>query len=106
LISSRNEQLPTSKGFQSTKDKQDKIIIFDTTLRDGDSVLNHQLNENLVVIARHLARLGVDVIEVSHQAWGFEAVEKIARETGKEDGPIICSLARAIREDIKPQQKR
>jgi len=32
--------------------------------------------------------------------WSFE-VEKIARDTGKEDGPIICSLARAIREDIK-----
>jgi len=53
-----------------------------------------------LVIARQPARLGVDVvIEVSffYQAWDFEAVEKIARDTGKEDGPIICSLARAIR---------
>jgi 2-isopropylmalate synthase len=88
-----------------TKDKQDKIIIFDTTLRDGEQCPGATLNvDEKLVIARQLARLGVDVIEAGFafaSPGDFEAVEKIARDTGKEDGPIICSLARAIREDIK-----
>jgi 2-isopropylmalate synthase len=88
-----------------SKDKQDKIIIFDTTLRDGEQCPGATLNvDEKLVIARQLARLGVDVIEAGFafaSPGDFEAVEKIARDVGFEDGPIICSLARAIREDIK-----
>lgn len=89
----------------NTKDKQDKIIIFDTTLRDGEQCPGATLNvDEKLVIARQLARLGVDVIEAGFafaSPGDFEAVEKIATDVGKEDGPIICSLARAIRGDIK-----
>src|SRR4028118_52833 len=83
----------------------DHVIIFDTTLRDGEQCPGATLNvDEKLVIARQLARLGVDVIEAGFafaSPGDFEAVEKIARDVGFEDGPIICSLARAIREDIK-----
>jgi len=64
---------------------------------------SHLNVDEKLVIARQPAS-GVDVIEAGFafaSPGDFEAVEKIARDTGKEDGPIICSLARAIRGDIK-----
>jgi 2-isopropylmalate synthase len=85
--------------------QSDRIIIFDTTLRDGEQCPGATLNvEEKLLIARQLARLGVDVIESGFafaSAGDFEAVNKIAREVGTADGPIICSLARTRKEDIK-----
>ncbi|MDJ0687717.1 MAG: 2-isopropylmalate synthase [Xenococcaceae cyanobacterium MO_188.B32] len=84
---------------------RDRIIIFDTTLRDGEQSPGATLNvEEKLEIARSLARLGVDVIEAGFayaSPGDFEAVQKVARTVGTEDGPIICSLARAIEADIK-----
>ncbi|MCY7273855.1 MAG: 2-isopropylmalate synthase [Phormidesmis sp. CAN_BIN44] len=83
----------------------DRIIIFDTTLRDGEQCPGATLNvDEKLAIARQLARLGVDVIEAGFayaSPGDFEAVERIAKTVGTEDGPIICSLARAIPADIK-----
>lgn len=83
----------------------DRIIIFDTTLRDGEQCPGATLNvDEKLVIARQLARLGVDVIEAGFafaSPGDFEAVDKIARAVGTEDGPVICSLARAIKADIE-----
>jgi len=83
----------------------DRIIIFDTTLRDGEQCPGATLNvDEKLVIARQLARLGVDVIEAGFafaSPGDFEAVQKIAASVGTEDGPVICSLARAIKADIK-----
>ena len=78
-----------------------RVIIFDTTLRDGEQAPGATLNiEEKVEIARQLARLGVDVIEagfaISSQG-DFEAVQRIAREV---KGPIITSLARVRKQDI------
>ncbi len=78
-----------------------RVIIFDTTLRDGEQSPGATLNiEEKVEIARQLARLGVDVIEagfaISSQG-DFEAVQRIAREV---KGPIITSLARVRKQDI------
>jgi len=85
--------------------KQDRIIIFDTTLRDGEQCPGATLNQDeKLLIARQLARLGVDVIEAGFafaSPGDFEAVKKIAQTVGTEDGPTICSLARAIRADIQ-----
>ncbi len=82
----------------------DRIIIFDTTLRDGEQCPGATLNvDEKLVIARQLARLGVDVIEAGFafaSPGDFEAVQKIAKEVGTENGPVICSLARAIKADI------
>jgi 2-isopropylmalate synthase len=83
----------------------DRIMIFDTTLRDGEQCPGATLNvDEKLVIARQLARLGVDVIEAGFafaSPGDFEAVQKIAKAVGTEDGPTICSLARAIKADIE-----
>lgn len=84
---------------------QDRIIIFDTTLRDGEQSPGASLNvDEKLTIARQLARLGVDVIEAGFpftSPGDFEAVQKIARSVGTADGPTICGLARARKPDIK-----
>ncbi|MBD2181220.1 2-isopropylmalate synthase [Aerosakkonema funiforme] len=89
--------------------KTDRIIIFDTTLRDGEQCPGATLNvDEKLIIARQLARLGVDVIEAGFayaSPGDFEAVQKIAEAVGTEDGPIICSLARAIKADIEAAAK-
>jgi len=78
-----------------------KIKIFDTTLRDGEQAPGASLNpEQKLEIARQLARLGVDVIEAGFaisSEGDFQAVKTIAQNI---KGPIICSLARARKEDI------
>ncbi|QFZ91709.2 2-isopropylmalate synthase [Synechococcus elongatus] len=83
----------------------DRILIFDTTLRDGEQSPGASLNlEEKLAIARQLARLNVDIIEAGFafaSPGDFEAVQRIAAEVGTADGPTICSLARATRQDIK-----
>jgi 2-isopropylmalate synthase len=87
------------------KNQADRIIIFDTTLRDGEQCPGATLNiDEKLVIAKQLARLGVDIIEAGFafaSPGDFEAVKKIAQIVGTEDGPVICSLARAIKADIE-----
>lgn len=84
---------------------QDRIIFFDTTLRDGEQSPGATLNvEEKLTIARQLAKLGVDVIEAGFpyaSPGDFEAVQKIAASVGTETGPIICGLARATFQDIE-----
>lgn len=83
----------------------DRIIIFDTTLRDGEQSPGATLNvEEKLTLARQLAKLGVDVIEAGFpyaSKGDFEAVNKIAEQVGGESGPIICALARATYHDIE-----
>jgi len=82
-----------------------RVLIFDTTLRDGEQSPGASLNlEEKLAIALQLARLGVDVIEAGFpfaSAGDFAAVQRIAQQVGGEKGPIICGLARASRGDIK-----
>jgi 2-isopropylmalate synthase len=84
---------------------KDRIIIFDTTLRDGEQSPGATLNvEEKITIARALARLGVDIIEAGFpfaSTGDFEAVQQVAAEVGTESGPTICGLARATQADIK-----
>ncbi|MFH1639822.1 MAG: 2-isopropylmalate synthase [Chloroflexota bacterium] len=79
----------------------DKVIIFDTTLRDGEQSAGGTLNmQEKLEIARQLEKLGVDVIEAGFPASSigdFEAVSLIAREVR---GPVICGLARAVANDV------
>ena len=89
----------------SIRPQPDRIIIFDTTLRDGEQSPGATLNvEEKLAIAHQLALLGVDVIEAGFaiaSPGDFEAVRAIAQQVGKAEGPVICSLARAIRQDIQ-----
>ncbi len=79
----------------------DKVIIFDTTLRDGEQAAGGTLNvQEKLEIARQLERLNVDIIEAGFpisSPGDFEAVRLIAKEVRT---PIICALARAAPEDI------
>lgn len=88
---------------------QDRIIIFDTTLRDGEQSPGAALNiDEKLTIARQLSRLGVDVIEAGFpyaSPGDFEAVQKIAETVGVEGGPTICGLARTTRADIEAAGK-
>ena len=74
----------------------DKVIIFDTTLRDGEQAAGGTLNINeKLEIARQLEKLGVDVIEAGFPVSSpgdFEAVNRIAQEIRT---PSICGLAHA-----------
>jgi 2-isopropylmalate synthase len=87
----------------------DRVLIFDTTLRDGEQSPGATLNvEEKLTIARQLARLGVDIIEAGFpfaSPGDFEAVNRIAETVGTEDGPVICGLARATRGDIETAAK-
>ncbi len=82
-----------------------RVLIFDTTLRDGEQSPGASLNlEEKLAIAQQLARLGVDVIEAGFpfaSSGDFAAVQKIAEQVGGEEGPVICGLSRASRLDIK-----
>ncbi|UCB57102.1 MAG: 2-isopropylmalate synthase, partial [Candidatus Omnitrophota bacterium] len=79
----------------------DKIIIFDTTLRDGEQSPGASLDtQKKLEIARQLVRLGVDVIEAGFpisSPGDFSAVKMVAKQI---KGPVICALARAIKKDI------
>ncbi len=79
----------------------DKVLIFDTTLRDGEQSAGIGLTTaEKLDIARQLDRLGVDVIEAGFAASSpgdFEAVRTIAAEVRR---PIVASLARCVPGDI------
>jgi 2-isopropylmalate synthase len=78
-----------------------RLIIFDTTLRDGEQSPGASMNlAEKLEIAHALAELGVDVIEAGFpiaSPGDFEAVQAIARQVR---GPVICGLARCNPEDI------
>ena len=83
-----------------------RVLIFDTTLRDGEQSPGASLNlEEKLAIAQQLARLGVDVIEAGFpfaSPGDFAAVQRIAQQVGGDNGPIICGLARASRAESRP----
>jgi len=78
-----------------------RVLIFDTTLRDGEQSPGISLNTGeKLEIAQQLARLGVDIVEAGFpiaSPGDFEAVEAIARQV---QGPVIAGLARANSADI------
>jgi len=90
----------------SQPDDPNRVLIFDTTLRDGEQSPGISLNtQEKLEIAQQLARLGVDVIEAGFPITSpgdFEAVQTIARtiDTGPEQPPIIAGLARTHVADI------
>jgi 2-isopropylmalate synthase len=94
--------------------KNNRITIFDTTLRDGEQCPGASMNlREKLEVARQLARLKVDVIEAGFPVISdgdFTAVNTIAKEI---KGPVICGLARCVAKDIdaageaiKPAGKR
>jgi 2-isopropylmalate synthase len=84
----------------------DRIIIFDTTLRDGEQSPGFSMNlHEKLRMAEALAELGVDVIEAGFpiaSPGDFESVRSIAELFAKnqDSGPVVCGLARTGRDDI------
>ncbi len=85
----------------SKPEDPNRVLIFDTTLRDGEQSPGISLNtQEKLEIAQQLARLGVDVIEAGFPITSpgdFEAVQAIARTV---EGPVIAGLARTHVADI------
>jgi 2-isopropylmalate synthase len=80
----------------------DKIIIFDTTLRDGEQVPGCKLNtKEKIELALELENLGVDVIEAGFpisSPGDFTSVEKISKSI---TNATVCALSRAVEKDIE-----
>jgi len=80
----------------------ERILIFDTTLRDGEQSPGYSMNtREKVELAKQLARLGVDVMEAGFPIASqddFEAVRAVAKSL--KNGPIVAGLARAKDVDI------
>lgn len=80
---------------------QDRLILFDTTLRDGEQSPGASMNlAEKLQVAHALKELGVDIIEAGFpiaSPGDFESVQAIAREV---EGPVICGLARCNSDDI------
>ena len=78
-----------------------KIYIFDTTLRDGEQVPGCKLNtKEKVELALQLEELGVDIIEAGFpisSPGDFESVEQIAKTLKR---ATVCGLSRAVQKDI------
>ncbi len=80
---------------------QDQLIIFDTTLRDGEQAPGIALSpDDKVAIAKQLARLRVDVIEAGFAASSPGDFESVSRIAGEVAGPTIATLARTHPDDI------
>ena len=81
--------------------KNDKVLIFDTTLRDGEQAPGATMSpEEKMEIAFSLERLGVDIIEAGFPASSkgdFDSVQNVARHI---KNSIVCGLARCIVKDI------
>jgi 2-isopropylmalate synthase len=86
----------------STVPSPERIIIFDTTLRDGEQSPGASMNlDEKVRIAQLLEEMGVDVIEAGFpiaSRGDFEAVQAVARTV---TGSTVCGLSRATRPDIE-----
>lgn len=88
--------------MNAPKTPGDRVLIFDTTLRDGEQAPGFSMSTDAkLIVARALKALRVDIIEAGFAAASpgdAAAVRAVAEEI---DGPVICSLARASAGDIE-----
>lgn len=79
----------------------DKVVVFDTTLRDGEQAPGFSMGpEDKVRMARVLAEMKVDVVEAGFAAASPGDEECVRRVVGEVEGPVFCSLARSNEADI------
>ncbi len=78
-----------------------RVIVFDTTLRDGEQAPGFSMSpDDKVRMAHLLAALKVDVVEAGFAAASPGDEEAVRRVVGEVEGPVFCSLARASEGDI------
>src|SRR5262245_6562309 len=79
-----------------------RVIVFDTTLRDGEQAPGFSMSPQAKVeMAKALRDLGVDVIEAGFAAASPGDAESVRRVAGEVEGPVFCSLSRASEDDIR-----
>lgn len=79
----------------------DRVVVFDTTLRDGEQAPGFSMSpDDKVRMAHVLAALKVDVVEAGFAAASPGDEEAVRRVVGEVEGPVFCSLARAGEADI------
>jgi len=92
----------TKKKTKTYQPPSDRVVIFDTTLRDGEQAPGAGMTiPEKVQIAQRLAELGVDVIEAGFPISSPGQDEAVRRIVSEIDGPVICALSRAIKGDVK-----
>jgi len=100
MNANQNGHAPVAQPVNHQTDVE-RLVIFDTTLRDGEQSPGASMNlAEKVEVALALKDLGVDVIEAGFpiaSPGDFEAVQAIARQV---EGPVICGLARCNDDDI------
>ena len=84
-----------------TQSEKDRVVIFDTTLRDGEQCPGATMtHEEKLEVAELLDQMGVDIIEAGFPIASdgdFAAVQEIARRTRN---AVVCGLSRAASKDI------
>src|SRR5512138_2791286 len=99
-------QVPEKKGQTHVSEAQDRVVIFDTTLRDGEQSPGASMNlEQKLQVARALRDLGVDVIEAGFAAASPGDLAAIAAVGQQIEGPIVASLSRCNKGDIDASWK-
>ena len=87
-------------------DVKDKIVIFDTTLRDGEQSPGFSMNiEEKIIFAEQLANLGVDVVEAGFPVISDGDFEAVSRISEKVRNISVAGLARANNNDIDTAAK-
>lgn len=90
-----------TKVQQAVAADPDRVIVFDTTLRDGEQAPGFSMGpEEKVRMAHVLADMKVDVVEAGFAAASPGDEECIRRVVGEVEGPVFCSLARSNEADI------
>ena len=80
----------------------DRLVIFDTTLRDGEQSPGFSMNtEEKLVLARQLAALGVDIIEAGFPIASDDDAHAVALISTEIRGPVIAALSRCNPADIQ-----
>ena len=80
----------------------ERVIIFDTTLRDGEQAPGFSLRtDEKVRLARELDALGVDIIEAGFPIASLDDAEGVRQVAANVRRPVIAALARCRREDIE-----
>ena len=96
------QQQTTLEKNTMTTNQNNRVIIFDTTMRDGEQSPGASMTkEEKIRIARQLEKMGVDVIEAGFAAASpgdFESVNAIAKII---TNATVCSLARAVENDVR-----